>query len=214
MRSHVNGFQFLNSNTLSAFSFPIIRIWDTICIVRLSLNLGHLITNIVNKATYLSSDVLSKDQSYLLTTNTTYVFKPALTSISESIIKVSTLLMSVNHFKSILRSGVARLLALIQGSILNIEPCILRQISGCWYQLQGYHRSSSSQHGITSYQFYISSLSGIVQSGFRQDCSDQNLVIVHPSHSWALLQGEREGAPQMGMMFKQSKINVYIRCPY
>ena len=61
--------------------------WDTICIVRLSLNLGqHLITNIVNKATYLSSDVLSKDQSYLLTTNTAYVFKPALTSISESII--------------------------------------------------------------------------------------------------------------------------------
>ena len=60
--------------------------WDTICIVRLSLNLGHLITNIVNKATYLSSDVLSKDLSYLLTTNTAYVFKPALTSISESII--------------------------------------------------------------------------------------------------------------------------------
>lgn len=72
-------------------------------IVRFSVKLGHLITNIVNEATYLSSDVLSKDQSYLLTTNTTYVFKPALTSISESIIKVSTLLMSVNYFKSVFK---------------------------------------------------------------------------------------------------------------
>ena len=76
------------------------------CIVRLSIKLGHLITNIVNEATYLSSDVLSKDQSYLLTTNTTYVFKLALTSISESIInymKVSKYQLCANVRKSVFK---------------------------------------------------------------------------------------------------------------
>ena len=67
MRSHVNSFfYFLILNTLSHHP----DLARPYC--QSPSQIGtFLITNIVNKATYLSSDVLSKDQSYLLTTNTT-----------------------------------------------------------------------------------------------------------------------------------------------